>query len=540
MIRAVRNLTRLIRAGRVLARHDALFPLELRGEMPGIVLFLLAAAKLRLPWEEAAPEAGGAEPATRLATALEKLGPSYIKLGQFLATRPDIIGADLATDLTRLQDKLPPFPMAQARAIIEEEFERPVEELFTSLSEPVAAASIAQVHKARTHPDMTLADATHETGRDVAVKVLRPGIEASFARDLDSFFWIAEVVDRVYPPARRLRPIETVQTLADSVKLEMDFRLEAAAMSEMAENVAKDTGFRVPAVDWELTARHVLTLEWIDGIPASDVPALVAAGHDMKKLGRQVIQSFLTHALRDGFFHADMHQGNLFVDADGTLVAVDFGIMGRLDATQRRMMAEILYGFVQRDYRRVAEMHFEAGYVPYTKSVDTFAQALRAIGEPIFGRPARDVSMGRLLAQLFQVTEQFEMKTRPELILLQKTMVVIEGVARNFDPDHNIWDSAEPVLKSWMIERLAPETRLEEAAAGARELGRIVGHLPELLDRAERTARLFSESIDEEGLKLHPASTEALARAQNRRAYAPALVWALAGAVAVLLLLRIF
>ncbi len=535
MLRAFRNLTRLVRAGRVLARHDALFPLELRGEMPGIVLFLLTVAKLRLPWEEAAPDAGGAEPAARLAIALEKLGPSYIKLGQFLATRADIIGTELATDLTRLQDKPPPFPMAEARTIIVEEFGRPVEELFTALSEPVAAASIAQVHKARTHPD-----AAHESGRDVAVKVLRPGIEAGFARDLDSFFWIAETIDRVYAPARRLRPVETVQTLADSVKLEMDFRLEAAAMSEMAENVASDKGFRVPAVDWERTGRHVLTLEWIDGIPASDVPALIAAGHDMKKLARQVIQSFLTHALRDGFFHADMHQGNLFVDADGTLVAVDFGIMGRLDATQRRMMAEILYGFVQRDYRRVAEMHFEAGYVPHTKSIDTFAQALRSVGEPIFGRPARDVSMGRLLAQLFQVTEQFDMKTRPELILLQKTMVVIEGVARNFDPDHNIWDSAEPVLKSWMIERLAPETRLEEAAAGARELGRIVGHLPELLDRAERTARLFSESIDEEGIKLHPSSTEALARAQNRRSYGTPVVWAVAGAAAAVLLLKLF
>ena len=535
MFRAFRNISRLVRAGRVLARHDALFPVELRGEMPATLLFMLGVAKLRLPWEQSAPETEGNEPASRLASALEQLGPSYIKLGQFLATRPDVIGAELATDLTRLQDKLPPFPMSEAQTIIEEEFGRPVDEIFSSLSEPVAAASIAQVHKARMHPDET-----HAEGREVAVKVLRPDVEASFERDLDSFFWIAETVDRVYPPARRLRPVETVQTLADSVKLEMDFRLEAAAMSEMAENVAKDKGFRVPTVDWERTSRRVLTLEWVDGIPASDVLALIAAGHDMKKLATQTIQSFLTHALRDGFFHADMHQGNLFVDADGTLVAVDFGIMGRLDASQRRLMAEILYGFVQRDYRRVAELHFIAGYVPHSKSVDAFAQALRAVGEPVFGRPARDVSMGRLLAQLFQVTEQFDMKTRPELILLQKTMVVIEGVARNFDPDHNIWDSAEPVLKSWMIERLAPETRLEEAAAGARELGRLVTNLPELLDRAERTARLFAESIDEEGIRLHPASTEALARAQSRGGLGSPLAWAIVGAAVAVLLLRLF
>jgi ubiquinone biosynthesis protein len=532
MFRATGNLVRLVRAGRVLARHDALFPLELRGEMPGALLILLALAKLRLPWEEVSAAEG--EAGDRLAAALMTLGPSYIKLGQFLATRPDIIGAELANDMTRLQDKLPPFPTAEARAIIEEELGQPVENFFSSFSDAIAAASIAQVHRAR-----MLADESNPEGRDVAVKVLRPGVEEKFARDLDSFFWIAQLIERFHQPSRRLRPVEVVQTLADSVKVEMDFRLEAAAMSEMAENVAGDQGFRVPKVEWELTARHVLTLEWVAGIPASDRAALVAAGHDMKRLGRQVIQSFLTHALRDGFFHADMHQGNLFVDADGTLVAVDFGIMGRLDPTQRRMMAEILYGFVQRDYRRVAEMHFAAGYVPHTKSIDAFAQALRSIGEPIFGRPARDVSMGRLLAQLFQVTEQFEMKTRPELILLQKTMVVIEGVARHFDPDHNIWDSAEPVLKSWMIEQFAPETRLEEAAAGAAQLGRLAGQLPDFLARAERTARLLSDSVDEEGLKLHPSSTEALARAQGRRGYTVPALWAVIGALVAVLIFRL-
>ncbi|MDR3500766.1 MAG: 2-polyprenylphenol 6-hydroxylase [Parvibaculum sp.] len=534
MFRSALNLMRLARAGRVLARHDALFPLELRGEMPGPLILLMALAKIRMPWERREAAIDGAEPAVRLAAALMQLGPSYIKLGQFLATRPDIIGAELATDLTQLQDKLPPFPTEEARAIVEAELGQPLSKVFSSFSDAIAAASIAQVHRARTMPD----EANPE-GRDVAVKVLRPGIEASFGRDLDSFFWIAELVERVHAPARRLRPVESVQTLADSVKTEMDFRLEAAAMSEMAENVANDQGFRVPKVEWELTARHVLTLEWIDGIPASDRAALVAAGHDMKKLGTQVIQSFLMHALRDGFFHADMHQGNHFVDADGTLVAVDFGIMGRLDEMQRRTMAEILYGFIRRDYRRVAEIHFQVGFVPHTKSIDAFAQALRAIGEPIFGRSARDVSMGRLLAQLFQVTEQFDMRTRPELILLQKTMVVIEGVSRHFDPDHNIWESAEPVLKAWMMEQFAPETRIEEAAAGAMQLGRLAGNLPDFLVRAERTARLLSESVDEEGLKLHPSSTERLARAQNRRAYLPAL-WAIAGALLAIALFRFF
>jgi ubiquinone biosynthesis protein len=302
----------------------------------------------------------------------------------------------------------------------------------------------------------------------------------------------------------------------------------------MGENVAGDKGFRVPQVEWERTGKHVLTLEWVDGIPASDRPALVAAGHDMPRLGRQIIQSFLAHALRDGFFHADMHQGNLFVDKDGTIVAVDFGIMGRLGPAERRYFADILYGFVMRDYRRVAEVHFEAGYVPRTKNVDHFAQALRAVGEPIFRRAASDVSMGKLLAQLFEVTAQFDMQTRPELILLQKTMVVVEGVARHFDPENNIWESAEPFLREWVTGRMAPETRLEEGAA---YLNRTLTQLPELLTRAERTMRLLSESVDEEGVRLHPASAESIARTRTPgQTFRMGAFWVLLGVLIALLL----
>lgn len=537
MLRSVRSLARLTRAARVLGRHDALFPLELREEMPAILLALMPLAKLRLPWEGAKEEASGdagANAGERLASALAALGPAYIKLGQFLATRPDIIGPELADDLTSLQDKLPPFPMEEARRLIEEGLGKPVDEIFSFLSEPIAAASIAQVHRAKTR-----GSETHPEERDVAVKVLRPGIEKRFGDDLESFFWAAERIERNYAPARRLRPVEIVQTLADSVKLEMDLRLEAAAMSEMAENTAKDAGFRVPQIDWERTSKRVMTMEWIEGIPASDRAALVAAGHDMKRLGTQVIQSFLLHAMRDGFFHADMHQGNLFVDAEGRLVAVDFGIMGRIGPNERRFMAEILYGLIMRDYVRVAEIHFEAGYVPGSKSKYAFAQALRSVAEPIFGRPAREVSMGKLLAQLFQVTEQFDMRTRPELILLQKTMVVVEGVARDFDPDHNIWESAEPVLKAWMVERMAPEARLEEAAAGALQLGRMMSHLPDVLDRAERTARLLAENVDEDGVRIHPSSAERIAEAQERRERRSPLVWLAIGALGALLLVNL-
>lgn len=495
MFRHLHSIVRLVRAARVLGRHDALVPVPFREEIPPLLLAAMPLAKLRFPWEPA-PEVSDGSDGERLAAALAELGPSYIKLGQFLATRPDLIGAGLAGDLTSLQDRLPPFPTATARAIVAEGIGRPVDELFSRFSDAIAAASIAQVHHAALAPT---GEETHE--REVAVKVLRPDVETRFADDLDSFFLAARVIERVYPPSRRLQPVEIVQTLADSVKLEMDLRLEAAAMSEMAENIIADKGFRVPKVEWDLISQRVLTLEWVDGIHASDRAGLVAAGHDMAKLGTQVIQSFLTHALRDGFFHADLHQGNLFVDPDGTLVAVDFGIMGRIDVNERRFLAEILFGFIMRDYNRVAEIHFEAGYVPRTKNAQAFAQALRSVGEPIFGRPASEVSMGRLLAQLFQVTEQFDMKTRPELILLQKTMVVVEGVARHFDPEHNIWESAEPVVKAWITARMAPEARLEEAAAGALQIGRVMANLPDILDRAERAARIFADNVDEEGAR---------------------------------------
>lgn len=548
MFRAISNSIRLARAARELGRHDALFPLELRQEMPKLLQMLLPLAKIRLPWEEE-PEHIEGSAGERLAAALANLGPSYIKLGQFLATRPDVIGTDLAADLTSLQDKLPPFPTEEARRIIAEDLGKPVDELYDSFSEAIAAASIAQVHHAHTMPKpaepeggaeevaealgVPADDTAPDRRLDVAVKVLRPNVEARFADDLDSFFWAAETIERLYEPARRLRPVEVVQTLADSVRLEMDLRLEAAAISEMAQNTANDAGFRVPAVDWERTARRVLTIEWVDGIPASDREALVDAGHDMKALGRQVIQSFLTHALRDGFFHADMHQGNLFVDADGVLVAVDFGIMGRIGPHERRYLADILMGFLLRDYSRIADVHFEAGYVPRTKSRHAFAQALRSIGEPIWGKSLGELSMSRLLSQLFQVTEQFDMRTRPELILLQKTMVVVEGVARHFDPDHNIWESAEPVVKEWITGQATPEHRLEEAAAGAVQMGRVLANLPDVLERAERVTRLLADNVDDQGVRIHPGSLNSETRTHP-------VLWLIAGALIALLAVAIF
>jgi ubiquinone biosynthesis protein len=470
---------------------------------------------------------------TKLSEALTSLGPSYIKLGQFLATRDDIIGRDLARDLSTLQDRLPPFSQAEAKQAVEAALGAPIDKLFAEFGTPIAAASIAQVHKAKVRePDGTL--------KPVAVKVLRPGIETRFKRDLDSYFFAARMVERLHPPSRRLRPIAVVDTLAKSVAIEMDLRMEAAALSEMAQNSKDDADFRVPQVDWTRSARRVLTLEWIDGIPISDRAALRAAGHDLKALGARLMRTFLRHAMRDGFFHADMHPGNLFIDKEGRIVAVDFGIMGRLGMKERRFLAEILYGFLTRNYTRVAEVHFEAGYVPRKHSVAQFAQALRAIGEPILDRPANEISMAQLLGQLFQYTEVFDMQTRPELLLLQKTMVVVEGVGRSLDPELNIWVVSEPVVKDWMEQQLGTGARIEAAAEGAAAVTRFVGEIPKFLGQAERTADALVAMI-EEGVRLDDHTVERLAEAQaDRNRMSRVGIWICAVALVLIALALLF
>jgi ubiquinone biosynthesis protein len=509
MIVATRHILRLIIVARVLAQYDALFPLDDLIRPPPPVRLARVLAKLRLPWERRPAVARNARPGQRLAAALRSLGPTYIKLGQFLATRPDLTGEQVALDMAELQDRLPPFPEPIARRIIAEELGRAVEMLFLDFGPPVAAASIAQVHPALIPADIVPPDANRSaaesplsdgvlTAQRVAVKVLRPGIEKAFARDLDGFLWLAGMVQRRQPALRRLRPVEVVQTMIDSIRMEMDLRLEAAAASEFAENTAEDPGFYVPAVDWQRTSERVLTLEWVDGIPISDRAALLAAGYDPRELATRLLQSFLTHAMRDGFFHADMHPGNLFVDRAGRLVAVDFGIMGRLDRATRRFLAEILRGFLMRDYEHVAEIHFEAEYVPRSQSRGAFAQALRAVGEPIFGRSAQEISMGRVLAQLFRVTEQFDMQTQPQLLLLQKTMVVVEGVARHLDPEANIWDISRPVIETWMIANLGPEARLREALGYVELMLRALPDAADLIEEASEATEL------RKGIRIHP------------------------------------
>jgi ubiquinone biosynthesis protein len=473
MATALTNSFRLLRAGFTLARHGALLPPEQTAQLPWLARKALALAQIGAR--------DTADQSNRISAALSALGPSYIKLGQFLATRPDVIGAKRAFELKVLQDKLPPFSMAEARAEILSELGHPVEHFFTSFSEPVAAASVAQVHKAVT-----------KDGRTVAVKILRPGVEKRFAADIDSFGFAARMMESLSAEGRRLRPVAAVAMLENSMKLELDLRMEASAIAEMADTTKDDPGFRLPGVDWATTSRRVLTTEWIDGTPMADVDSLRAQGLDLVALGDTVIQSFLRHAIRDGFFHADMHQGNLMVDRAGLLVALDFGIMGRLAPKDRLFLAEILHGFITRDYTRVAQVHFDAGYVPPHQDVNNFAQALRAIGEPILGLPADQISMARLLTQLFEVTEQFDMQTQPQLLLLQKTMVVVEGVARTLNPNLNMWQTAEPVVRAWIERTLGPLGKLEEAGASIRGLARLALQLPELLEESHKAMQLLA------------------------------------------------
>lgn len=462
----------------------------------------------------------------RIAKAIERLGPSYVKLGQFLATRPDVVGHEIAVDLATLQDRMATFPRAASVTAIEGSIGQPVSALFASLDEPVAAASIAQVHSA------TIDEG--EQTRRVAVKVIRPGVRRRFYRDLEGFFLAAHLQERFIPSSRRLKPVEVAQTLAQTTKIEMDLRLEAAALSEMAENIADDPGFRIPSVDWARTGRDVVTMEWIDGVKMSDVEGLRAAGHDPVALAATLIQSFLRHTLRDGFFHADMHPGNLFVEADGIIVAVDFGIVGRLGRKERRFLAEILYGFIRRDFRRVAEVHFEAGYVPGHHDVAAFAQALRAIGEPIHGQPAETISMAKLLTLLFEVTELFDMQTRPELLLLQKTMVVVEGVARTLDPHFNMWKTAEPVVGTWIAENLGPRGVISDAREGVGAMLSLARQAPDLAARTERLSREI-DAMAENGLRFDAETAEAIGRAEARHSrWGRAALWAIAISAAVI------
>ncbi len=467
MLKALSDYGRLMRAGTALVRHDVILPGEYQTRMP--LPARLAGRTLRV-------FGGGAKgrPGERLATALEKLGPAYIKLGQFLATRPDVFGAEVATDLSRLKDKLPPFSMKEAHKALETEFgKEQAESLFAGLGEPVAAASLAQVHRLET------------SNGPKAVKILRPGVEKLIARELRAMRRAARTVERASVESRRLEPVAFTETVAIAMEKELDLRLEAGGADQMRAISEDDDWFQIPAVDWDRTGQRILTTAWVEGIPLTQPKALEQAGIVRVDLANSITRGFLSHAIGEGVFHADMHEGNIIITPDNTVALVDFGLIGRIGLNERRFLAEILWGFIRRDYQRVAEVHFEAGYVPANQSVGEFAQALRSIGEPIHGKPAEEVYMGRILLQLMDYTRTFGMRLRPELVLLQKTMVQVEGVARAIDPGHDIWKAAEPVVKTWIARNLGPAGAAKLATESVREVTDRLKRLPQVMDEFE-------------------------------------------------------
>ncbi len=442
------------------------------------------------------------EPGEKLRTALEGMGTTFIKLGQFLATRPDIIGEDLAKNLEKLQDKLPAFDTYEAKKIIKKEVGETQYNNILSISEPIAAASIAQVHIAK----------IKDQDKEVAIKILRPNIEKLFNEELDALMLIAYIIESLFSKAKRLKLVEVVMLLREITNIEMDLRFEAAAANELYENTKNDKGFNVPKIYWSYTSKKILTLDKVDGISIREYEKLKDLKIDLKILAENLIQHFLKQAVRDGFFHGDMHQGNLFVDKQGNIVPVDFGIMGRLDKNNRKFLAEILYGFIQRDYSKVAEVHFQAGLVPQDASREEFAQALRSVGEPIFGQSIKDISGGNLLSQLFEITEKFNMPTQTPLLILQKTMVVVEGVARKLYPETNIWEVSRPILEKWLKDIKSPKTTFDTAINTSAEIIKRIPDFPNLMDKANYALQLMAEGK----LNISPTNNKRLELEQLR------------------------
>jgi ubiquinone biosynthesis protein len=456
------HIWRLLKWGRILAKHGALRELEANRNTPKPVRRLFRVARLGT-FQPKVPD---------YAAAFRAIGPAAIKLGQTLATRPDIIGAESANNLLSLQDQLPPAPFDKVYAEIDTSLNKPASELFQHIDpEPVGSASIAQVYKAVT-----------TEGRTVAVKVLRPGIREQFARDIETYEWAAAHLEALGGEAERLRPQLVIANLKRWTLRELDLRREAASASEMREATKGVLGYDIPAIDWDRTSGRVMTLEWVDGIKISNLDALRAKGFDLNKIAETLVLTFLKQAISEGCFHADMHQGNLFVRDDGTIVAIDFGIMGRIDRQARFWLAEILYGLTTGNYKRVAEIHFEAQYVPSYHNVDEFATALRAVGEPTRGKPVSELSVGQMLDSLFAITRDFDMQTQPHLLLLQKTMVMVEGIATSLNPAINMWDVAAPFVKNWIRDELGPEALI---ADGLKKQADTLKLIPDLIRRLD-------------------------------------------------------
>ncbi|HEX6120940.1 MAG TPA: 2-polyprenylphenol 6-hydroxylase [Dongiaceae bacterium] len=496
MLRSIRSIRRLIMIAITFARHGALAPFEeamVGAGLAPVVLFVIQLLFGR--------QFGHKRPGERLALALSELGPAFIKLGQVLSTRSDLLGEQVAEDLAKLQDQLPAFSAFQARATIEAELGARIEELFAQFDdEPISAASISQVHYATTLPDEEW-----PVGRQVAVKVLRPGIEEAFRADIELLLWLAYLMERTQPRLKRLKPVEVVQTFAATVSVEMDLRLEAASAAELRQNFRDDSTYRVPEIDWRRTAKRAMTQERLVGIPMDDRAGMLAAGLDVDEVLSRAAAAFFNQAFRDGYFHGDQHPGNMTVGYDGAIQVVDFGIMGRLGKRTRYFLADMLLAFLQRDYAKVAAVYVDAGYLPLSKPVEDFTLALRSIGEPIHGKPLHYISFARVLGQLFGIAESFEMEVQPELLLLQKNMLMAEGVSRQLNPRLNIWTLAQPLIEQWMRDNRGPEARVSQAAEEALFM---VRRFPTVMRNMDQLLHHLAEG----GLKLDPEALQVINR----------------------------
>jgi ubiquinone biosynthesis protein len=501
----IKRLFTLFKLGRKLAKSNALKIITKFNEPPLVIKILFKIIGFSFSNNNEVNQIKNEE--QKLSDSLQSMGTTFIKLGQFLATRPDIIGEELSKQLETLQDKLPPFSLSEAKEMVKKDLGNETYNSIINLNEPIAAASIAQVHKAQINDNGII--------KDIAIKILRPNIKKTFNEEIDALMLLAFFVESFIKKTKRLKLVEVVFLLKEITNLEMDLRFEAAAANEYAENTKNDAGFKVPKIYWNFTSENVMTLDWVDGISIRENEELLKRNIDTKKIASDIIQHFLRHAIRDGFFHADMHQGNIFIDNSGQIVPIDFGIMGRLDKLSQRFLAEILFGFIQRDYKKVAEIHLSAGLVPKEVSVNDLAQALRSIGEPIFGQSVKDISGGKLLKQLFDVTEKFNMQTQPQLLMLQKTMVVVEGVARKLNPETNIWETSKPVLEKWLSETKDPINTITETLKDSVDAIKRLPDLPEMMDKANQALTFLasgqipqnSNSFNELNLKKSEMTT---------------------------------
>jgi len=472
----IKEIITLFKIGRKLGKSDVLKIATKFNKPPLLIKILFSILGFSFSKRNELEEYDSEE--KKLCNSLQSMGTTFIKLGQFLSTRPDIIGEKLSKQLETLQDKLPPFSLSEAKEMIKKDLGNETYNTIINISEPIAAASIAQVHKAQINDNGTI--------KDVAIKILRPNIKNIFNEEIDALMLFAFFIESFIKKMKRLKLVEVVFLLKEITNLEMDLRFEAAAANEYAENTINDSGFKVPKIYWNFTSENVMTLDWVEGVSIRETEELTKKNIDTKKIASDIIQHFLRHAVRDGFFHADMHQGNIFIDNNGQIIPIDFGIMGRLDKLSQRFLAEILFGFIQRDYKKVAEVHLTAGLVPKEVAVNDLAQALRSIGEPIFGQSVKDISGGKLLKQLFDVTEKFNMQTQPQLLMLQKTMVVVEGVARRLDPETNIWKTSKPVLEKWLNETKDPINTINETLKDSADVIKRLPNLPEVMDKANQ------------------------------------------------------